>query len=64
MTREDHYDEAERLLDSVGQGQEYVPMLLEALTHAVLASVDVTVAGAVRVRREAIDHHCDHDHHH
>jgi hypothetical protein len=47
MRRDDHYDEAERLLNTVGRvgtTPEYIPMLLAALTHAVLASVDADVA--------------------
>jgi hypothetical protein len=47
MRRDDHYDEAERLLNTFGRVSptpENTPMLLAALTHAVLASVDAGVA--------------------
>jgi hypothetical protein len=54
MKRDDHYAEAERLLNNVSQispriglMSDDVPTLLAALTHAVLASVDDNVADPI-----------------
>lgn len=47
MNRAQHYDEAERLLDTSGPYDGGISMLLKALTHAVLASVDWDVSDRI-----------------